>query len=68
MPLILNLPDIDTWLNSIKNSYSRAISDLSDSNIELEYHLISKAINYPFNNNSELLNPINLKKNINLFS
>ena len=67
MPLILNLSDVDTWLNSKDNSYDYFISDLSYSNIELEYHSISKAINDPFNNNPELLNPINLKKTINLF-
>ena len=67
MPLILHLSDVDTWLNSKENSYDYFISDLSYSNIELEYHPISKAINNPFNNNTELLNPINLKKTINLF-
>lgn len=67
MPLILNLSDGNTWLNSKDNSYDYSISDLSYSNIELKYHSISKAINDPFNNNPELLNPINLKKTINLF-
>ena len=67
MPLILDLSDVDTWLNSKDNSYDYFISDLLYSNIELEYHSISKAINDPFNNNPELLNPINLKKTIDLF-
>ena len=67
MPLILHLSNVDTWLNSKDNSYDYFISDLSYSNIELEYHSISKAINDPFNSNPELLNPINLKKTINLF-
>jgi len=67
MPLILNLSDGITWLNSKDNSYDYSISDLSYSNIELKYHSISKAINDPFNNNPELLNPINFKKTINLF-
>ena len=67
MPLILNLSDVDTCLNSKDNSYDYSISDLSYSNIELEYHPISIAINDPFNNNPELLNPINLKKTIDLF-
>ena len=67
MPLILHLSDVDTWLNSKDNSYDYFISDLLYSNIELEYHSISKAINDPFNNNPELLNPINLKKTIDLF-
>ena len=67
MPLILHLSNVDTWLNSKDNSYDYFISDLSYSNIELEYHSISKAINDPFNNNPELLNPINLKKTISLF-
>ena len=66
MPLILHLSDVDTWLNSKDDSYC-SISDLSYSNIELEYHPISKAINNSFNNNPELLNPIDLKKTINLF-
>ena len=68
MPLILHLSDVDTWLNSKDNSYDYFISDLSYSNIELEYHPISKTINDPFNNNPELLRPIKLKKTINLFS
>ena len=67
MPLILDLSNVDTWLNSKDYSYDYFISDLSYSNIELEYHSISKAINDPFNSNPELLNPINLKKTINLF-
>ena len=67
MPYILHLSDIDTWLNCIDNSYSYAISKLSHSDIELEYYAVSKAINYSFNNNPELLNPINFKKTINLF-
>ena len=67
MPLILHLSNVDTWLNSKDNSYDYSISDLSYSNIELEYHPISKAINNPFNNNLELLRPIKLKKTINLF-
>ena len=67
MPYILHLSDVDTWLNCIDNSYSYAISKLSHSDIELEYYAISKAINYSFNNNPELLDPIDLKKTINLF-
>tara|TARA_B110000438_G_C15760058_1_gene626880 strand:+ start:177 stop:443 length:267 start_codon:yes stop_codon:yes gene_type:complete len=51
MPLILHLSDVDTWLNSKDNSYDYSISNLSYSNIELEYHPILKAINDPFNNN-----------------
>jgi len=67
MPLILNSQNIDIWLNCIENSYDYAISNILFSKIELEFYPISKTINSPFNNNSELLNPINLKKTINLF-
>tara|TARA_B100001250_G_scaffold166762_1_gene143569 strand:+ start:50 stop:733 length:684 start_codon:yes stop_codon:yes gene_type:complete len=67
MPLILNLSNVDTWLNSKGNLYFRAISDLSYSNIDLQYHPVSKAINDPFNNKPDLLNPIKVKKTINLF-
>ena len=57
MPYILHLSDVDTWLNCIDNSYSYAISKLSHSDIELEYYAVSKAINYSFYNNPELLDP-----------
>ena len=68
MPLILHLSSIDTWLNSKGNLYFRAISDLSYSDVDLEYHPVSKSINNPFNNNPDLLNPIDVKKTINLFT
>ena len=67
MPLILHLSSIDTWLNFKGNLYFRAISDLSYSDIDLEYHPVSKAINNPFNDNPDLLNPIDIKKTMNLF-
>ena len=68
MPLILHLSSIDKWLNSKGNLYFRAISDLSYSDVDLKYHPVSKAINNPFNNNPDLLNPIDVKKTINLFT
>ena len=67
MPLILHLSNVDTWLNSKDNLYFGTISDLSYSNIDLEYHPVSKAINDTINNNLDLLNPIDVKKTINLF-
>tara|TARA_E500000178_G_C16760787_1_gene634718 strand:- start:107 stop:790 length:684 start_codon:yes stop_codon:yes gene_type:complete len=67
MPLILHLSNVDTWLNSKDKIYFNTISDLSYSNIDLEYHPVSKAINDPFNNNPELLNPIEIKRTMNLF-
>ena len=67
MPYTLQLSDVETWLNCIENSYSYAISKLSHSDIELEYYAVSKAINYSFNNNPKLLDPIDVKKTINLF-
>ena len=54
--------------NSKDKIYFNTISDLSYSDIDLEYHPVSKAINNPFNNNPELLNPIDVKKTINLFT